>query len=45
VWWLVFGLGLGVLLLALLSTGPRATAGADRAAALFARIDAGGPAR
>ena len=43
VWWLVFGLGVGVLVLGLLSTGRRAAASADRAAALFARIDAGGP--
>ncbi|GHG10406.1 MULTISPECIES: MFS transporter [Amycolatopsis] len=35
VWWLVAGLGAGVLVLALLSTGRRAAATADRAAALF----------
>ncbi|MEV6443396.1 MFS transporter [Amycolatopsis sp. NPDC051716] len=35
VWWLVAGLGAGLLALALLSTGRRAAATADRAAALF----------
>jgi EmrB/QacA subfamily drug resistance transporter len=35
VWWLVAGLGAGLVALALLSTGRRAAATADRAAALF----------
>jgi EmrB/QacA subfamily drug resistance transporter len=35
VWWLVTGLGTGLVVLALLSTGRRAAATADRAAALF----------
>lgn len=39
VWWLVFGLGAGVLVLALLSTGRRAAATAGRAAALFDRME------
>ncbi|MEV7043371.1 MFS transporter [Amycolatopsis sp. NPDC051061] len=42
VWWLVAALGAGVLALALLSTGRRATATATRAAALFAEVE-GGP--
>jgi EmrB/QacA subfamily drug resistance transporter len=41
VWWLVLGLGLGILLLGLLSTGPRARRTAARAAALFERVDQG----
>ena len=39
VWWLVLGLGLGILLLGLLSTAPRALRTAARAAALFERVD------
>ncbi|HEX4722993.1 MAG TPA: MFS transporter [Pseudonocardiaceae bacterium] len=42
VWWLVAGLGIGVLVLGLLSTGRRALGTAGRAAALF---DDEGPAR
>jgi EmrB/QacA subfamily drug resistance transporter len=39
VWWLVAGLGAGVLALALLSTGRRAAVTAERAAALFAEVE------
>lgn len=39
VWWLVLALGAGVLVLALVSTGPRATGTATRAAAVFDRIE------
>jgi predicted MFS family arabinose efflux permease len=39
VWWLVAALGAGVLALALVTTGPRATATATRAAALFAEVE------
>jgi EmrB/QacA subfamily drug resistance transporter len=35
VWWLLLGLGVGIVVLALLSTGRRALAGARRAAAVF----------
>ncbi|MFG6191739.1 MFS transporter [Nonomuraea sp. JJY05] len=45
VWWLVLGLGSGILLLALLSTGRRATDTAARAAALFAEVDHGAQSR
>jgi EmrB/QacA subfamily drug resistance transporter len=41
VWWLVLGLGVGVLLLGLLSTGRRALDTAARAAALFDEVDRG----
>jgi hypothetical protein len=41
VWWLVLGLGVGVLLLGLLSTGRRALDTAARAAALFEEVDRG----
>ncbi|ASW57696.1 MFS transporter [Plantactinospora sp. KBS50] len=44
VWWLVFGLGLGVLLLGLVSTGRRAAGTAARAAALFDTVDGAAPA-
>ncbi|WP_067127303.1 MFS transporter [Microtetraspora malaysiensis] len=39
VWWLVVGLGVGILILALLSTGRRAMDTAARAAALFEEVD------
>ncbi|GAB2825395.1 MFS transporter [Actinoallomurus bryophytorum] len=39
VWWLVLGLGLGILVLALLSTGRRPVDSAGRAAALFEDVD------
>ncbi|WP_280117124.1 MFS transporter [Microbispora hainanensis] len=39
VWWLVLGLGAGILVLALLSTGRRAQGTAVRAAALFEELD------
>jgi predicted MFS family arabinose efflux permease len=39
VWWLVAGLGAGVLVLALLCTGRRAAVTAERAAALFAEVE------
>jgi hypothetical protein len=38
VWWLVLGLGVGILVLGLLSTGRWALDTAGRAAALFAAI-------
>jgi EmrB/QacA subfamily drug resistance transporter len=41
VWWLVFGLGAGIMLLGLVSTGRRARETAERAAALFEQVDAG----
>ncbi|HEY2307718.1 MAG TPA: MFS transporter, partial [Streptosporangiaceae bacterium] len=41
VWWLVFGLGLGILALGLLSTGRWARGTAERAAALFEQVDRG----
>ncbi|MFC4117992.1 MFS transporter [Nonomuraea zeae] len=40
VWWLVLGLGAGILLLGLLSTGRWALGTAERAAALFAVVSA-----
>jgi hypothetical protein len=39
VWWLLAGLGLGIVVLALLSTGRWALGTADRAAGLFAELD------
>ena len=42
VWWLVFGLGVGLLGLGLLSTGRWALDTAGRAAALFEEVDRGG---
>ena len=42
VWWLVLGLGVGILVLGLLSTGRWALATAGRAAALFEEVDPGG---
>ncbi|MDR0346730.1 MAG: MFS transporter [Nocardiopsaceae bacterium] len=42
VWWLVCGLGGGILVLALLSTGRWAQGTAARAAALFEELDRGG---
>ncbi|MGA8118000.1 MAG: DHA2 family efflux MFS transporter permease subunit [Actinocatenispora sp.] len=41
VWWLVLGLGVGIVVLGLLSTGRWALATADRAAALFDGMDRG----
>ena len=41
VWWLVLGLGVGVVVLGLLSTGRRALDTAGRAAALFEEVDRG----
>jgi EmrB/QacA subfamily drug resistance transporter len=41
VWWLVAGLGLGIVALGLLSTGRWARRTAGRAAALFAEVDRG----
>jgi EmrB/QacA subfamily drug resistance transporter len=41
VWWLVLGLGLGILVLGLLSTGRWASDTAGRAAALFEAVDQG----
>ncbi len=41
VWWLVLGLGVGILVLAPLSTGPWAMGTARRAAALFEDVDRG----
>ncbi|WP_024936395.1 DHA2 family efflux MFS transporter permease subunit [Actinomadura welshii] len=43
VWWLVLALGAGIVLLALLSTGRRALATADRAASLFEDADRAAP--
>ena len=45
VWWLVVGLGVGILALGLLSTGRWALDTAGRAAALFEDVDRGGPLR
>ncbi len=45
VWWLVAGLGAGILALGLLSTGRWALATAERAAALFDDVDAAAPPR
>jgi EmrB/QacA subfamily drug resistance transporter len=42
VWWMVVGLGLGILVLGLLSTGRWALGTAGRAAALFEEVDGGG---
>jgi EmrB/QacA subfamily drug resistance transporter len=39
VWWLVLGLGAGIVALGVLSTGRRAMGTAERAAALFAEMD------
>ena len=39
VWWMVLGLGVGILLLGLLSTGCWALETAGRAAALFEQVD------
>jgi drug resistance transporter, EmrB/QacA subfamily len=44
VWWLVFGLGLGILALGLISTGTWAKGTAARAAALFEKVDRARPA-
>jgi EmrB/QacA subfamily drug resistance transporter len=44
VWWMVLGLGLGVLALGLVSTGRWAQDSAGRAAALFEEVDRGVPA-
>jgi EmrB/QacA subfamily drug resistance transporter len=41
VWWLVAGLGVGIVALALVSTGRRALATASRATALFETVDQG----
>jgi len=41
VWWLILGLGVGILVLGLLSTGPWASETARRAAALFEEVDRG----
>ncbi|GIH20828.1 MFS transporter [Rugosimonospora africana] len=41
VWWLVLGLGVGILVLGLVSTGRWAAGTAGRAAALFERVDPG----
>jgi EmrB/QacA subfamily drug resistance transporter len=41
VWWMVLGLGLGILVLGLLSTGAWALNTAERAAALFEGVDRG----
>jgi EmrB/QacA subfamily drug resistance transporter len=45
VWWLVLGLGLGVVVLAMLSTGRWALGTAERAAALFDEVDGGADRR
>jgi hypothetical protein len=42
VWWMVLGLGLGIMVLGLLSTGRWALGTARRAAALFEEVDRGG---
>jgi EmrB/QacA subfamily drug resistance transporter len=44
VWWLVLGLGLGIVVLGLLSTGRWAVDSAARAAALFEDVDTGAAA-
>jgi hypothetical protein len=41
VWWMVLGLGFGILALGLFSTGRRALDTAARAAALFEGVDRG----
>ncbi|WP_412543100.1 MFS transporter [Longispora sp. K20-0274] len=41
VWWMVFGLGVGILALGLISTGAWAKGTAARAAALFEEVDRG----
>jgi EmrB/QacA subfamily drug resistance transporter len=43
VWWLVSGLGVGIVTLAVLSTSPRALTTAARAASLFDSVDTGLP--
>jgi hypothetical protein len=45
VWWMVFGLGLGIGVVGLLSTGRWASGTAGRAAALFERVDRGSDLR
>jgi MFS family permease len=45
VWWLVSGLGVGIVTLALLSTGRHARMTATRAASLFEAVDTGRLAR
>ncbi len=45
VWWMVLGLGLGILVLGLVSTGRRARGTAARAAALFEEVDRGADRR
>ena len=45
VWWMVLGLGLGILVIALLSTGRWALDTAGRAAALFEGVDRGADLR
>ncbi|HEY7489453.1 MAG TPA: MFS transporter [Streptosporangiaceae bacterium] len=45
VWWLVVGLGIGILALGLLSTGRWARDTAERAAALFEELDQGARSR
>jgi EmrB/QacA subfamily drug resistance transporter len=44
VWWLVLGLGVGIMVLGVLSTGRRAVGTAARAAALFESVDTGAAA-
>jgi EmrB/QacA subfamily drug resistance transporter len=44
VWWLVVGLGVGMVVLAVLSTGRWAAVTAERAAELFERVEAGSAA-
>jgi hypothetical protein len=43
-WWMVLGLGLGIVVLGLLSTGRWARGTAARAAALFEGVDTGAAA-
>jgi EmrB/QacA subfamily drug resistance transporter len=45
VWWMLLGLGVGITVLALVSTGRRAVASAGRAAALFEEVDRGAEPR
>ncbi|WP_153037258.1 DHA2 family efflux MFS transporter permease subunit [Amycolatopsis sp. YIM 10] len=45
VWWLVFGLGVGILFVGLLSSGRWALDTAERAATLFDEVDRGAAAR
>ena len=45
VWWVLIGLGAGILVLGLLSTGHRALRTAERAAALFEGMDRGADLR